>query len=278
MNPYTPQVPALGKSGPKRTPMPRKLQTLLSLVMGVALWSSQNSQAQAPEHRIVLIGDSTMAPNNGYGQALCERLNGLAECWNLAQNGRSTKSFRAEGLWAKALERMRSNSAPQNQWVLIQFGHNDQPGKPGRSTELETEYPANLKQYVSEARTAGLKPVLVTPLSRRSFKDGQHVDDLAPWALAMKAVAQELQVPLIDLHASSRAHVSAIGTTAADRYAVSPPGTKGFDRTHLGPLGACIFAEQVLAQLPQATAPMLKPGTPVDCEALASKTTNDPKN
>ncbi|MEY4443851.1 MAG: hypothetical protein RL442_2851, partial [Pseudomonadota bacterium] len=67
--------------------------------MGVALWSSQNSLAQALEHRIVLIGDSTMAPNNGYGQALCERLNGLAECWNLAQNGRSTKSFRAEGLW-----------------------------------------------------------------------------------------------------------------------------------------------------------------------------------
>jgi lysophospholipase L1-like esterase len=58
--------------------------------------------------------------------------------------------------------------------VLIQFGHNDQPGKPGRSTDLASEYPANLKRYVDEVRAAGGQPVLVTPLTRRSFRDGQE--------------------------------------------------------------------------------------------------------
>ena len=86
-----------------------------------------------------------------------------------------------------------------NTWVLIQFGHNDQPGKPGRSTDLATEFPANLRRYVKEARAAGAKPVLITPLTRRMFKNGELRDDLGPWADAAARVAAELDVPLVDL-------------------------------------------------------------------------------
>ena len=53
-------------------------------------------------------------------------------------------------------------------YVLIQFGHNDQPGKAERTTDLATEFPANLARYVDEVRAAGAMPVLVTPLTRRS--------------------------------------------------------------------------------------------------------------
>lgn len=238
--------------------------------MVLALLFSGTVFAQALKHRVILIGDSTMAPNNGYGEVLCHAIQNHSECWNLAKNGRSSKSFREEGLWQDALEKLRTARHLPSQWVLIQFGHNDQPGKAGRSTDLETEYPVNLARYIEEARTAGLKPVLVTPLIRRSFKDGQHIDDLMPWAQAMKSVASRLNVPLIDLHASSRDKVRSVGEAHADRYAVAPPGTKEFDRTHLGPLGACVFAAQVLAQLERVTEGHITPPAMLDCDHVSN--------
>src|SRR6476659_3027643 len=100
-------------------------------------------------------------------------------------------------------------------WVVIQFGHNDQPGKPGRSTDLATEFPANLARYVDEARAAGAKPILVTPLSRRTFRGGRLDNDLAPWAGAVRKVAARKNVPLLDLNADSAAAIAAMGEAAA---------------------------------------------------------------
>jgi len=215
--------------------------------------SAQNTSNTGLQNRVFFIGDSTMATKNGYGDAICNWLKDKAECFNLAKNGRSSKSFREEGLWQQATAQMKNNPNQLNQWVLIQFGHNDQPGKPGRSTDLATEYPVNLEKYVVETRAAGANPILVTPLIRRSFKAGQHQDDLIEWATAMKGVAARLNVPLIDLHQLSKQHVIAVGEDKADQYAETPKGTPKFDRTHLGPLGACVFGAMVLQQLPIAT-------------------------
>jgi hypothetical protein len=214
---------------------------------------AQNNPSPPLGNRVFFIGDSTMATKNGYGDAICDWLKGSAECFNLAKNGRSSKSFREEGLWKQALEKMNHNPQQLKQWVLIQFGHNDQPGKPGRSTDLVTEYPHNLERYVMEARANGAYPILVTPLIRRSFKAGQHQDDLIEWAQSMKAVATKLEVPLIDLHAMSKQKVIEVGENHADQYAESPKGTPKFDRTHLGPLGACVFGAMVLQELAKAT-------------------------
>ncbi|MFY9513183.1 MAG: rhamnogalacturonan acetylesterase, partial [Rubrivivax sp.] len=169
---------------------------------------------------------------------------------NLGRGGRSTLSYRAEGLWDRALARVKARPAGTAAVVLLQFGHNDQPGKPGRSTDLATEYPANLARYVSEARAAGAQPLLLTPLTRRSFdKDGLLQDDLQPWAEAMRRVAREQQVPLLDLHALSAALVRELGSTGADALAQAAPGQPGFDRTHVGARGACFFAEIVSREL-----------------------------
>lgn len=92
-------------------------------------------------------------------------------------------------------------------WVLIRFGHNDPPGKPGRSTKVATDYLVNLRRYVREARALGATPNLVTPLTQRIFQNGGLVDDLAPWAAATRQVATELKVPLFDLHGDSTAIV-----------------------------------------------------------------------
>ncbi len=216
---------------------------------------------------LLLVGDSTLAPRSGYGDALCARLAPAWACLNLARGGRSTKSYREEGLWQAALQQVQARrgeggGAPV---VLIQFGHNDQPGKPGRSTDLATEFPANLQRYVQEARAAGGLPVLGTPLTRRSFKNAELQDDLGPWAEATRRVARELGVPLVDTLAVSAARVQALGEAVADTLAVAAKpapgvsaeaapgsGSQRFDRTHVGPRGACLFAALAAPLLAQA--------------------------
>ena len=117
---------------------------------------------------MILVGDSTLAPRTGYGDALCRRLAPVVECLNLARRGRSTKSYRADGSWERVTELLRDRGANPRTYVLIQFGHNDQPGKAERSTDLETEFPANVAGYVAEVQRAGAHAVLSTPLTRRT--------------------------------------------------------------------------------------------------------------
>jgi lysophospholipase L1-like esterase len=238
--------------------------------------------------KIVLVGDSTTAVQGGWGPSFCAKhVTSFAACINLARGGRSSGNYRAEGSWALALKEIGSGGF-NDTYVLIQFGHNDQPGKPGRSTDLVTEFPANLKLYVEEVRAAGGKPVLVTPLTRRQFKGGKLIDDLGPWAEATRKVAAETGAPLVDLHAASSSAVQAMGAAEATRFAQKPPspqvleaaktgttiaGATGvaapagqnnaavepmgqaklsFDYTHLGEAGADYFATLMTADLAKA--------------------------
>jgi lysophospholipase L1-like esterase len=173
--------------------------------------------------KIILVGDSTTQVNSGWGGSFCAYhvVSSLA-CVDLGRGGRSTYSYRAEGSWDIALREMKTGGYSAV-YVLIQFGHNDQPGKPGRSTNLETEFPANLRQYVTEARAAGAIPVLLTPLTRRNFTNGRLRDDLGPWAEKIRAVAAEMKVPLVDFYARSQAVVQGLGAAEAARLAEIPP-------------------------------------------------------
>jgi lysophospholipase L1-like esterase len=197
-----------------------------SLVAACAA-QAQTPVPNPPPHfnaiKIVLVGDSTTAVQGGWGPSFCAKhVTSFAACINLARGGRSSGNYRTEGSWALALNEIKSGGF-NDTYVLVQFGHNDQPGKPGRSTDLATEFPANLKAYVDEIRAAGGKPVLVTPLTRRQFKDGKLVDDLEPWAQAVREVAADTGAPLVDLHADSFAAVQAMGAAEATRFAQSPP-------------------------------------------------------
>ncbi len=213
--------------------------------------------------RVVLVGDSTMAERTGYGNALCALFDSNVECVNLARGGRSSKSFRVEGLWDNALARLQTDQTTKRTYVLIQFGHNDQPGKAERSTDLTTEFPNNLTRYVQDSRAVGAIPVLVTPLTRRSFKAGVLQNDLRPWAEATLRVARGNAVQAIDLNAVSYAAVAALGAPEADTLAEEPPpssplpaGVKSrFDYTHVGAKGAAFFsrlmAKEIESQLPE---------------------------
>ncbi len=215
----------------------------------VGLTLPAHAQGQPPAGpRLLLVGDSTMAPRSGYGNALCAKLQQVA-CLNLARGGRSSKSYRAEGLWDTVLALLNEKGAGdtrQKTLVLIQFGHNDQPGKPGRSTDLATEFGPNMAAYVKDVKAAGADVVLLTPLTRRTFKDGTLGNDLRPWADAVLQVGAEQGVPVLDLNAISHTAVAALGQEGADALAEAPPR---FDRTHLGPRGAALFSAQVLQGL-----------------------------
>lgn len=244
-------------------PRSRSLLRRLAAAIGLAAAAALPAVAQPAPAAVFLVGDSTMAPATGYGDALCARLAPALDCVNLAKGGRSTLSYRTEGLWDTLLDRLRARPAGSGTaHVLVQFGHNDQPGKPGRSTDLVTEYPANLARYVAELRAVGAQPVLVAPLTRRSFRGDQLDDNLGPWAAAVKRVAAEQAVPLVDLHAASRALVQPLGQAGADDLAETPPGDPRFDRTHVGARGACLFGELMSGLLASGVPALATPRSP----------------
>lgn len=232
--------------------MPRFALPLLSMLLAAHVQA-----APALPDRVILVGDSTMASTTGYGDALCARFTPETSCLNLARGGRSSGSFRAEGRWDEVKKLLGDGAGFRKTYVLIQFGHNDQPGKPGRSTDFVTEFPANMTRYVEEARALGGVPVLVTPLTRRSFKDGYVHNDLAPWAATVRDVARATRTPLVDLNALSLAAVQAMGPQEADKLARSGAN---FDYTHLGPAGAerfsGIMAKELARRVPALAADM----------------------
>jgi len=174
-------------------------------------------------YKIILVGDSTMAPHSGWGAAFCaDHVKSSVACLNLGRGGRSTRSYRAEGSWDIAL-REAAVAGYRETYVLIQFGHNDQSTRPERWTHIESEFPQNLERYVQEVRAAGAVPVLLTPLTRREFRDGRLDNTLDAWSQQVRAVAARLEVPLVDLNAESAAQVQLIGAEAAMRLAQEPP-------------------------------------------------------
>jgi acetyl esterase/lipase/lysophospholipase L1-like esterase len=218
-----------------------------------------------------------MAKATGYGDALCRHFKPEVTCINAAKGGRSTSSYREEGSWATVMQELAKAGSFSATYVLIQFGHNDQPGKPGRSTTLE-QFTANLSRYAQDVREAGAVPVLVTPLTRRQFAKGKLVGGLEPWADSTRQVAKAAGVALLDLHRDSVQAVQSLGPQRSNELAAAPPppdvvaaaltGTTlevpkpapdasglppahvpVFDYTHVGPRGSDVFGAMVAREM-----------------------------
>src|SRR3984957_10075079 len=100
--------------------------------------------------RVDLIGDSTQTDNAGYGRGFCANFTAQVDFVNMARGGASTKTFRAGGIWDRAM-------ATKPDYMVIQFGHNDEVSKSQpmpRQVPL-SDYISNLKRFVMEARAAG---------------------------------------------------------------------------------------------------------------------------
>ncbi|QDS97367.1 rhamnogalacturonan acetylesterase [Adhaeretor mobilis] len=204
---------------------------------------------EASKVLIVLAGDSTVTDHAGWGRGFADSYGPGVKVINSSVGGRSSKSFRDEGLWHKAI-----NAKPD--YVLIQFGHNDQSGKgPERETDPETTYRVNMTRYVDEVIAMGGQPVLVTSISRRLWsEDGKIRSTLTPYAEVVRKIAVEKKVPLIDLHPRSIKVYEALGRAAC--LTISPKEDGKVDATHLNTAGGQLFGPMVAEDL-QRVVPQL---------------------
>lgn len=210
--------------------------------------------------RLYLAGDSTMAakaalPENaerGWGEALAAYFTEAVAVENRALNGRSTVSFRAEGHWQKILDALEPGD-----WVLIQFGHNDEKeNNPSVYAAAEDAYPENLRRFVEEIRARGAEPILATPIVRRRFEGGTLVPTHGAYPDAVRKVAKAAEVPLLEMTGRTREAVKALGPdqsralylwSEGGRYARFPDGVQ--DDTHLSARGAAFIAGLAVAEM-----------------------------
>lgn len=208
----------------------------------ISIMMAPFSSAQQDEPRMVkfvLVGDSTVAdykPDDilrGWGQEIVQYFKPSVKVINLAICGKSTKTFFYGGNWEKAL-------LEKADFIFIQFGHNDSHSKEKpEATDANSDYMENLRRYVREAREAGSKPILVTPMHRLMFDPhtGKLTQELAPYVDAMKRVGLETDVPVIDLYTETGKVFETYGTKSAVGICVSDT-----DRTHFTEKGARIIA------------------------------------
>ncbi|MEU7028179.1 rhamnogalacturonan acetylesterase [Streptomyces sp. NPDC046275] len=198
-----------------------------------------------------LAGDSTAAqkyadaaPETGWGTALPFFLHRDLAVANHAVNGRSTRSFLAEGRLDAILRVIRPGDL-----LLVQFGHNDQKtDDPARGTDPWTTYQDNLRLFAAAARERGALPVFATSVERRRFDPaGTALATLGAYPAAMRAVARETGVPLLDVTARSLALWQALGPEATKAYFNWTPTEQ--DNTHFNPPGAIEIARLVTDEL-----------------------------
>jgi pectinesterase len=228
---------------------------------------AQDKSEALPKIHIVLVGDSTVAIQSGWGNGFIASLSDRAQVTNMAKNGRSSRSFIDEGWWKKSLDL-------KPDYVLIQFGHNDQKPDAARSTDPQTTYRQFMTRYVDEARAAGIKPILVTSVSRRQWgADGKIHSNLLPYVDVVKEIAKGKNVPLIDLHSRSIELYEKLGkaeieTMSPSKSATAPsddPSEKQqtvFDGTHFNAKGSAVIGRIVADELAKAVpelAPYVQP-------------------
>lgn len=200
---------------------------------------------------LYLAGDSTAAqkyadaaPETGWGMALPFFLHQGIGVANHALNGRSSKSFIDEGHLDTVLAAIRPGDL-----LLIQFAHNDEKtADPTRYTEPWTTYQDCLRRYVDGARARGARPVLATPVERRRFDaDGNALPSHGDYPAAMRALADEEDVTLLDVEAPSIALWQRLGVEETKKY-FNWTATEE-DNTHFNPPGAIAVARIVASEL-----------------------------
>lgn len=205
---------------------------------------------------IYIAGDSTAEikeeneyPESGWGEYLSDFFNESVKIENHAMGGRSTKSFLDQNRLDPILEEIQ-----EGDYLLIQFGHNDQKIEdPERYTDPYTTYQQNLKKFIHKIRKKNATPILLTPISRRVFKD-REIDpsSLGDYPTAMRKVAYEENVKLIDMHQLSIEFLNQVGEEDSkefflhlgeNEYINYPDGLE--DNTHFSEKGAKRFAYMI---------------------------------
>jgi lysophospholipase L1-like esterase len=266
----------------------RKVSLAVSLIFLPLLASSQVPSQPASPHlqkniKVYLIGDSTMSikevkayPETGWGMPFAYFFDSTVSVDNRAKNGRSTKTFISERLWEPVLENLQGGD-----YVLIQFGHNDETKEKTERYTTPEEFRTNLLRFVSETRSKKAFPVLITPVTRRKFDASGHiVETHEVYADLVRTLAKSQNVPLVDLDKKSQALLQQYGEenskTLFDwldpgEHPNYPAGKQ--DNTHFNELGARKIAELVLEEIRnlhlELAERIVKPSPAIDTRALS---------
>ncbi len=204
--------------------------------------------------RILCLGDSIMQyndftsfPQTGWVQEFRRFLPEDTVWLDFARNGRSTKSFIDEGRFERVMV-----EAKKGDFALIQFGHNDEKSAdPSRYTNPEKggAFRKNLSYFVRELRSKGVKPLLLTPMARRMFENGNLKNSHGEYPQAIIETAAEENVPCIDMNFLTMDLIAQKGEEASRRFYMNfepglyenyPEGKN--DNSHLRPEGANAFS------------------------------------
>jgi lysophospholipase L1-like esterase len=228
-------------------------------------------------HTLFLCGDSTVCdqpaePFNSWGQMITRWFAPDTVVSNLAISGETMPAFLGENRLAKITSQMRPGD-----YVFVQFGHNDMKST---SPEALNTYRQNLVRFITETKAAGGVPVLFTPVSRETFDDAGKItnsfvtarkDDFAK---AVKEVAAEQKVQLIDLQAASATLYEALGKEHSQVLFANAQ-----EKTHHSDYGSyeiskCVVQAIIDAKLPLAShiSPDWKPFDPAHPDPVADFT------
>jgi lysophospholipase L1-like esterase len=178
---------------------------------------------------------------------------------NCALGGRSSRTFLTEGLWEKVSTQLKPGD-----FVLMQFGHNDGgPLDEGRaraslkgigdesrivtnktSGKVETvhTYGWYLRRYITDAKSKGARPVVLSLVPRKIWKDGKvvrAVEDYANWAAD---AARAEGVPFVNLNEIVAGHYEELGPEKVNELFAD-------EHTHTTPDGAALNARCVVEGL-----------------------------
>ena len=212
-----------------------------------------------------LCGNSTVVdqdyePWASWGQMITRWFTDEVAVANYAESGETATSFIAAGRLKKIVSLMK-----EGDYIFMEFGHNDQKQKrPGSGAFYNYVYA--LKQFVDEALAKGVTPIFVTPTQRRSFdKDGKIQETHANYPEAMRWVAKDLDVPLIELHEMTRALFETLGVEGSKRALVhypakTYPGQQSAfeDNTHFNPYGAFEISKMIVEGMKLLNLPIVK--------------------
>ncbi len=175
------------------------------------------------------VGDPRRGPGGNWPTQICQFFKPEIAVCNSAEGGETTKSFITGYRMDKVLSQMKAGD-----FFLIQFGHNDsKPQWPQSYTDPATTFKAYLRVFIAETQRRGATLVLVTPMERRA-----NGDSVGAWARAMREVAAQDNVPLIDQWAMSKQLWTALGPKVNDAFS---------DQTHLSGYGGYLLSKLIVA-------------------------------
>ena len=231
------------------------------LLLTLLMWAFVGCRETERPLTVFLAGDSTVAdkpyregnPEKGWGQVFPLYFKDGVRVVNHAVNGRSTKSFIDEGRWTALLSEVAAGD-----YVFIEFGHNDSKVESEeRYAAADGAYSDNLRRFVADVRALDATPVLLTPIVRRRFDEqGRFYDTHEAYPGAVRKVAGELDVLLIDLHKSTEELLIRFGPETSKNLFLHIDINEYqhlqkpiVDDTHLSAYGAFKVADMVAAEL-----------------------------